>query len=72
MQTQTTPPQHARIYRPAPAAIFLGISRSTVWRLVKAGHLPPPIKISSQAVGWTEQTLLDYVNSRTTNAGGAQ
>lgn len=72
MQTQTTPPQHAHIYRPPRAATFLGVSRSTVWRLVKAGHLPPPIKLSSQAVGWTEQTLLDFVNSRTTNAGGAQ
>ena len=72
MQTQTTPPQHARIYRPARAAAFLDISRATLWRLAKAGQLPPPIKLSSQAVGWTEQTLLDFVNSRTTNAGGAQ
>ncbi len=71
MQTQTNTPQHSRIYRPKPTAIFLGVSISTVWRLVKAGQLPPPIRISSQAVGWTEQTLIEYVASRTTNAGGA-
>lgn len=69
MQTNTA--QHSRIYRPARAAAFLDVSRSTVWRLVKAGLLPPPIKLSSQAVGWTEQTLLDYVASRAANAGGA-
>ncbi|MDD2893186.1 MAG: AlpA family phage regulatory protein [Halothiobacillaceae bacterium] len=70
MQTKASTPQSSRIYRPARAAAFLDVSRSTVWRLVKAGHLPPPIKIGAQAVGWTEQTLLDFVASRTT--GGAQ
>ena len=72
MPTQTTTPQHSRIYRPARAAAFLDVSRSTVWRLVQAGHLAPPIRIGAQAVGWTEQTLLDFVASRATNAGGAQ
>ncbi|MYA50323.1 MAG: AlpA family phage regulatory protein [Chloroflexi bacterium] len=28
----------------------LGISRTTIWRLVKAGAFPPPLRITSKAI----------------------
>jgi len=53
-----------KIHRPASAAKELGISRSTLWRWVRDGLLPKPIKIGSQAVGWREETLVEYIKSR--------
>jgi len=53
-----------KIYRPSAAATALGISRSTLWRWVKMGIIPEPVKIGVQAVGWQEKTLLEYIKSR--------
>jgi len=53
-----------RITRPARAAEMLGVSKATVYRLVKAGQLPPPIRISAQATGWPESVILDYIATR--------
>lgn len=30
----------------------LGISRTTIWRLVKAGAFPRPLRITSKAIAW--------------------
>ena len=30
----------------------LGISRTTIWRLVKAGTFPPPLRITPKAIAW--------------------
>lgn len=35
----------------------LSISRSQVWRLVRAGTLPAPIRLSAQVVRWVESDL---------------
>jgi len=53
-----------KIHRPASAAEQLGISRSTLWRWVRDGYIQKPIKLGKQAVGWREETLLEYIKSR--------
>lgn len=53
-----------QIIRPAKAAAMLGISKPTLYRLVSAGSLPPPIQLSKRATGWQESTLIDFINSR--------
>ena len=35
----------------------LGVSRTTVWRLVKAGTLPAPIKLGPQCNRWRESDI---------------
>ena len=35
----------------------LGVSRTTLWRLVKAGTLRPPIKLSPQCNRWREADI---------------
>lgn len=35
----------------------LGISRTTIWRLVKAGVFPPPLRITSKAIAWRRSDI---------------
>ena len=59
-----TAPSNDRIMRPEQAAAKLGIkSRSPLYALVRAGRLPPPIKLSSRVVGWRESTLNEFIDA---------
>lgn len=59
-----------RFMRSKQAAAYLGVSETTIWRLVKAGSLPAPIKQSSRCVLF-ETAWLDAYADRLAN-GGAQ
>ncbi len=39
-------------------------SRTTLWRMVKNGELPPPQKISDRSVGWQEPVIEKWERSR--------
>ena len=41
-----------------------GLSRSTIWRLERQGVFPKHRQISSNAVGWLEQEVNDWMQSR--------
>ena len=46
---------------------MVGLSRTTIWRRVKSGDLPPPIRLGgpgSRAVGWRRTAVEDWVRSR--------
>lgn len=43
---------------------MVGVSRTTWWRLIKAGQAPAPVKISSNCVGWFEGSIRDFQTSR--------
>jgi len=58
----------SRIFRPRNAAAFLGIGKTTLYSLVRSGELPAPLKLGLRASGWQEQTLLDFIARRITNA----
>lgn len=45
-----------------------GLSRTTAWRLQKAGDFPPPVVISPGRVGWRESELQAWKASRTPRA----
>lgn len=45
-----------------------GISRTTAWRMQKAGDFPEPVTISAKRVGWWESELTAWKASR--NADG--
>ncbi len=66
MQPTRTPSD--RIARMPHACEITGLSRSTLYRLVKTGELPAPIKLSAQAIGWRESDLHQFIAKR---AGGS-
>jgi predicted DNA-binding transcriptional regulator AlpA len=40
-------------------------SASTLWRMVKAGAFPPPVKLSPRVTAWRAEDLRDWMSSRT-------
>lgn len=44
-------PDNAFVREPVVRGLY-GISHATVWRWVKAGFIPKPVKLSAQSTGW--------------------
>lgn len=40
-----------------------GLSKSSLYALVKKGQLRPPIALGARAVGWLESDVQDYIDS---------
>lgn len=53
-----------RIIRASELAEILSISRTTLWRLEKEGHLPRKITIGSRSIGWLRKDIEDYLSSQ--------
>jgi prophage regulatory protein len=49
------------VLRPDRTCAYLGISRATLWRLVKAGKLPQPLNLTSHARGWRLSELEKFL-----------
>jgi prophage regulatory protein len=41
-----------------------GLSRSTIWRLERIGAFPKHHRISSNAVAWVEQDVVDWIRDK--------
>ena len=41
-----------------------GLTRSTIYRLMRAGKFPEPIRIGPRAVRWPKQELYDWISTR--------
>lgn len=50
--------------RPAHACERLRVSRSTLYRMIEQGHLPPPTRISKRCVGWPESQLSTVIDRK--------
>ena len=63
--------QPDRMLRAPQVIIRTGLSRSTIWRRVKAGDFPPPVELGVQAVGWPESEIVAWLESRKRRTYGA-
>ncbi len=61
---RSTPREMDRILRPKEAARFLGVSRTTFWRIAKSVDFPKKICIGARAVGWLRADLLAWMETR--------
>ena len=41
-----------------------GLSKSTRWRLMKAGEFPQKIQLGPRAVGWRAESILEWCRNR--------
>ena len=55
---------HARMLRFPEVIERTGISRTTIWRRVRAGTFPAPIQLGSNSIGWAEPAIIEWVESR--------
>jgi prophage regulatory protein len=58
------PPEKISILRLPQLRVRTGLSRSTIYALVKSGALKAPISLGARAVGWLSTDVDDYINSR--------
>ncbi|MFJ1293231.1 helix-turn-helix transcriptional regulator [Paracoccus yeei] len=42
----------------------IGLSRSTIYKMMDAGEFPKPIKLTRKAVAWPESAITEWLASR--------
>lgn len=62
MQTSTEKPY--RIIRLPEVKSRSGLSRSTIYALIKEGDFPTNISLGGRSVGWIEQEVDEWIASR--------
>jgi prophage regulatory protein len=58
-----------RILRPRQVASITGLGRTTIWRGVKAGTFPRPVRLTSSTIGWCETDVAHWLAERRAAAG---
>ena len=61
--------ERARLMKMDEVCDFIGIGETTVKKMVKAGELPSPVRLSSKCVRWRAGELADWSESRSSMRG---
>jgi prophage regulatory protein len=56
-----------RIIRSSAVCHYVGLSRSSIYRLISLGKFPAPLKLGVQAVGWEQSALDKWVDNLSSN-----
>lgn len=72
LDTHTRPEAHAtaapppleRLIGRKEVLIIIGISNATLWRWIKAGRFPAPMKIGKKKVAWRSSVLATWIAQR--------
>jgi len=62
----------SRVLRSNELAEKLGVSRVTLWRWERRGHLPPKAQIGPNTVGWLESDIDKWWNDKFNRPSTAQ
>jgi prophage regulatory protein len=49
-----------------------GLSRTTIWRRVRAGTFPAPVELGVNSIGWQEASIAEWLNTRQRRTYGAE
>ena len=55
-----------RLLRRREVEELVGLSRASIYRLMRSGEFPRPVKVSSTAVRWRESEIHAWIQSRPT------
>ncbi|WP_272010577.1 helix-turn-helix transcriptional regulator [Roseovarius sp. ZX-A-9] len=50
-----------RILRCREVQEIIGLSRSTIYRMINRGDFPPPQKLGLRAIGWRESSIKEWL-----------
>ena len=53
-----------RLLRPKEVSAKIGLSKTTIWRAVRVGDFPCPLRLSGRAVGWLEAEVDEWIHTR--------
>ena len=53
-----------QIYREREVLKMLSVSRTTLRRWMSTGNFPRPRQLGPHAIGWTEQDIKEWIDSR--------
>ena len=53
-----------RMLRAPEVVARTGLSRTTLWRRVRAGTFPPPTELGANSIGWPESVIMAWVKAR--------
>ncbi len=54
----------ARMLRVPEVMARTGLSRTTLWRRVRAGTFPPPTELGENSIGWPESEISAWLAKR--------
>lgn len=52
------------IWREPKVKEKVALSKSTIWRLMKAGDFPQKVQIGPRAVGWRAEEIIEWCRNR--------
>jgi len=52
-----------KFYRIAEVTSLVGVSEPTIWRRVKDGSFPAPVRVSKRAVAWRQSDLREWADN---------
>lgn len=53
----------SKIYRLEDVCAIVGLHRATIYRKIKEGTFPEPVKLSARAIGWKEEQITSWIES---------
>lgn len=56
------------LYRRRDIESITGLSRSTIYDLMKKGQFPKPIKLTARAVAWSRADVIAWVDQKLASA----
>ena len=64
MTSESTSLQEPLLVRPRDVSRLVGLSRTTLWRMVGRQEFPRPVKIGQRAIGWRTVDVAAWISSR--------
>lgn len=71
MDTNKTIPGTCRLLRIREVLQLCGLSRATLYREIKLHSFPAPVKLSARSVGWLQDDVVQWLESRIEQRGPA-
>ncbi len=62
----------APMLRPPEVMTRTGLSRTTIWRRVRAGTFPAPTELGENSIGWPESEIATWLANRPRRTYGAE
>ena len=64
MEVNKIPQSNPHLIRMPEVVKICGLSRASIYRIIKTKDFPAPVKLSTQAVAWVHHEIMTWVEQR--------